>query len=42
MLAREKRETTRKGEEKMKLGKVEIGKLRSESNLKTYTLKLKP
>ncbi len=28
ILAREIRETTRKGAEKMKLGKVEIGKLR--------------
>jgi hypothetical protein len=44
ILAREIREMTRKsnkaGEEKMKLGKVEIVQLRSESNLKPYPLKL--
>ena len=33
ILAREKREMTRKGEEKRKLGKVEIVKLRSRSAL---------
>ena len=37
ILAREIRETTRKGEEKMKLGKVEIGKLRSRSALRHLT-----